>query len=408
VDAGFKRDGLMAVPEVAVGFLELLEKSGLLSPEQFAEAVRVHDLESKAAPTDLVETLIAAGVLTRFQADRLLEGRHRGFFIDRYKTLNILGTGGMGWLYLAEDCDTGNRVAVKMLPKKLEADSGMVARFQLEARAGMKLNHPNIVRTYSIDRTEGVYGDVFFVVMELVTGISLEELIVLNGPVDWPQACDFIRQAAAGLQHAHDAGMVHRDVKPANLLVDTSGAVKIIDFGLSHVDPDDEFSLAMIYGHDCLGTADYIAPEQTLDSLSVDGRADIYSLGCTTYATLTGKLPFPMKSTRDKLEAHRTRKPRPLAERCPETPPELIAIVEKMMAKRPENRFEQAHEVCRAMAPFAERRPAQFDFDDVLEKRAERARKRISAKRTLAAGQSGSMPLSAIETTIRREDTRAE
>jgi len=399
----------MPSPEVTNDLLGLLEKSRLLSEDQISDAIDRLELPADIAPAELTEALITAGLLTRFQADRLLEGRHRGFFIGNYRCDHILGTGGMGWLYLATDIDSGNPVAVKMLPKRLEGDPGMVARFELEAKAGLLLNHPNVVRTYEHQRTEGVYGDVYYVVMEVVRGISLEELIVRNGPLPWPAACDVIRQTAAGLQHAHDNGTIHRDIKPANLLVDADGHVKIADFGLSKIEAeaDDEFSLQMIFGHDCLGTADYIAPEQTLDSNAVDGRADLYSLGCTFYATLTGKLPFPLKTTKQKLEAQRTRKPRPVGNLVEDLPPEVIAILEKMISKRPETRFQQASDVCRALSGFSKRTPADFSFEEVLVQRAEFARKKIAAKQahrtggsSVVSGHPGTAH-SAVETSIR-------
>ncbi|MFP6770481.1 MAG: serine/threonine-protein kinase [Planctomycetaceae bacterium] len=399
----------MPAPQVTDDFLEILEKSRLLSHEQIVEVIEKLGLQADALSADVAAALIQAGKITRFQADRLLEGRHRGFFIDRYRSDHILGTGGMGWLYLSTDIDSGNQVAVKMLPKRLEGDAGMTARFQLEAMAGMKLNHPNIVRTFEYQRTDGVYGDVFYVVMELIRGVSIEELVTRNGPVPWPQACDVIRQAASGLQHAHENGTIHRDVKPANLLIDITGHVKIADFGLSKIESeaDEEFSLQMIFGHDCLGTADYIAPEQTLDSNAVDGRADIYGLGCTFYATLTGKLPFPLKSAKQKLEAQRTRKPRPVAGLVENLPAEIPAILEKMMAKRPEHRFQTAQDVCRALSRFACRQPVEFSFEDTLLRRADAARKKIAAKQahrtggsSVVAGRSATAH-SAIETTIR-------
>ena len=399
----------MPSPEVTNDLLGLLEKSRLLSEDQISDAIDRLELPADIAPAELTEALITAGLLTRFQADRLLEGRHRGFFIGSYRCDHILGTGGMGWLYLATDIDSGNPVAVKMLPKRLEGDPGMVARFELEAKAGLLLNHPNVVRTYEHQRTEGVYGDVYYVVMEVVRGISLEELIVRNGPLPWPAACDVIRQTAAGLQHAHDNGTIHRDIKPANLLVDADGHVKIADFGLSKIEAeaDDEFSLQMIFGHDCLGTADYIAPEQTLDSNAVDGRADLYSLGCTFYATLTGKLPFPLKTTKQKLEAQRTRKPHPVGNLVEDLPPEVTAILEKMISKRPETRFQQASDVCRALSGFSKRTPADFSFEEVLVQRAEFARKKIAAKQahrtggsSVVSGHSGTAH-SAVETSIR-------
>ena len=401
----------MPPPQVTSDLLGLLEKSLLLTHEQISTVIDRLELPVETTPVELTDALVGSNHLTRFQADRLLEGRHRGFFIDHYRCDHILGTGGMGWLYLATDTDSGNTVAVKMLPKRLEGDPGMVARFELEAKAGLLLNHPNIVRTYEHQRTEGVYGDVYYVVMEVVHGISLEELIVRNGPLPWAAACDVVRQTAAGLQHAHDNGTIHRDIKPANLLVDTTGHVKIADFGLSKIEAeaDDEFSLQMIFGHDCLGTADYIAPEQTIDSNAVDGRADLYSLGCTFYSALTGKLPFPLKTTKQKLEAQRTRKPRPVAGFVEDLPPEISAILEKMISKRPETRFQQAVDVCRALSRFSERSPADFSFDKVLIQRSQIAQKKIAAKQahrtggsSVDAGHSGTAH-SSIETSIRSQ-----
>ncbi|MCA9067150.1 MAG: serine/threonine protein kinase, partial [Planctomycetaceae bacterium] len=171
--------------------------------------------------------------------------------------------------------------------------------------AGMRLHHPNIVHTYRMDST----GAIYYLVMELVRGISLHELVALRGPLKWPFACDFALQAATALQAAHGLGIIHRDIKPANFLIEQSGDCHILDFGLALIQdsPDDEFSLSMLFGHNCLGTPDYIAPEQSLDSSSVDCRADVYSLGATFYVALTGRVPFPDKTTRDKLEAHRSR-----------------------------------------------------------------------------------------------------
>lgn len=277
-------------------FIELLEKSRLLSPTQVAEVVAQYRLAELPSDRDRAQTLLTAGVLTTFQAERLLAGRYRGFFFDDYKLLEVLGVGGMGWLYAGEEMSTGRKVALKVLADRFKEDRGMVARFELEAKAGMGLTHPNIVRTLKVSQA----GDVHYMVMEFVEGIGLHEFVGLHGRVKWQQACDFIRQAALGLHHTHRAGIIHRDVKPPNLLVEHEGNVKIVDFGLALLGKEtreDEFSLAMIFGHDCLGTADYMAPEQSRDSFSVDPRADVYGLGCTFYAILSGKVPYPAKST---------------------------------------------------------------------------------------------------------------
>lgn len=371
----------METPLVADSFVALLKKSGLLPAEQVDTALDRFALRDDAAPKDFAWAFLRAGLLTRFQAERLLEGRFRGFFIDRYKVLEILGAGGMACLYLAEDTQSGERVALKVLSDKHKTDAGMLTRLKIEAKAGKKLDHSGIIRTFGINRTDDVFGEVFYLVMEYVEGINLEELINLKGPIPWQQASDFIRQAAAGLQHAHSAGLVHRDVKPGNLLVDARGVVKIFDFGLalldSHEDAD-EFSLAMIFGHSCLGTADYIAPEQSVDSFAVDTRADIYSLGCTLYVLLTGKLPYPMPMSSQKLDGHRFRDAPPIRESAPGVPVELAAVVDKMMAKKPADRYQTMAEVVEALASFSRRQPVEFDFPKILTWRAKLARRRFA------------------------------
>ena len=221
--------------------------------------------------------------------------------------------------------------------------------------------------------------------MEFVAGVNLEELINLSGPIPWAQAADFALQAAEGLDHAHQHGLVHRDVKLGNLLVDRDGRVKILDFGLALVDsrrdPDaDEFSLAMIFGHNCLGTADYIAPEQISDSFSIDRRADVYSLGCTLYVALSGMLPFPTASSTEKLSGHLSKSPKSLAEIAPTVPADLVAIVAKMMAKKPADRYQSMSEVVEALRPFAIRQKVNFDFLKILAQRAKLARRRMAGQ----------------------------
>ena len=201
-------------------------------------------------------------------------------------------------------------------------------------------------------------------VLELVRGVSLVEwLAIRKSPLAWPQACDVILQAARGLEYAHQQGLVHRDVKPENLLIRADGVVKLLDFGLAMVrGSETEFSLATLLGHTCLGTADYIAPEQSLDSRDVDGRADLYGLGCTFYFLLTGQVPFPFPSNAEKLAGHRRGKAQPVHELNPEVPERISKIIRKMMARRPENRFQTAGEVCRFLEPLAQRLAIEFDF----------------------------------------------
>src|SRR5262249_32894933 len=210
----------MEAPLVADSFLAMLKKSGLLPADEVDAAVARFHLGVDPVAKDLARAFVRDGLLTRFQAERVLEGRYRGFFIDHFKVLEILGAGGMACLYLAEDIETGRQVALKVLADIYKADASMLTRLKIEARAGDQLNHSGIIRTSGVHQTDDVFGEVWYLVMEYVEGINLEELINLKGPIPVAQACDFVRQAAAGLQHAHAAGMVHRDVKPGNLLVD--------------------------------------------------------------------------------------------------------------------------------------------------------------------------------------------
>lgn len=350
--------------------------------------VRAEHFSEQTDPKDMAKAFINARQLTLFQANQLLHGQTRGFFVDGYKIREILGTGGMGWVYIAEPRDAHGDdvvpVAIKVLSDRIKHDVGLRARFELEARAGMQLHHENIVQTLKFGQCDDLYGEVPFMVMEFVEGINLQDLMRLSrGPLPWHQAADCIRQAADGLQHAHEQGMVHRDIKPTNLLITKDGRVKILDFGLALLKNDDqsEFSLAMIFGHQCLGTDDYIAPEQTFNSHTVDGRADIYSLGCTLYHILTGTPPFPLPKTPQKIEAHRFTQFPSVREKVPDVPPELAKVLAKMVAKLPEERYASAEEVSRALAPFCERQPIEFDFAELLKVRANEARKRLQAAR---------------------------
>lgn len=367
----------MNAPRTSDEFISLLEKSKLALPGKIIDITNRYHLRDKSNPKEVAARFVKEGLITKFQAERLLKGSIRGLIIDDYRVVEILGFGGMGMVYVAEEQDTGWQVALKVLSDKFRGNDATMSRFQLEAEAGMKLNHSNIVHTRAIHKTEDIYGPIHYVVMDLVKGVSLLEQLLLKGALPWQQACDVIMQAAAGLQHAHDMGMIHRDVKPENLLIRSNGTVKVLDFGLAMIDDsDEEFTMAMIHGQDCLGTADYVAPEQTINSYNIDARADIYSLGCTLYAALTAKLPYPAKTNAEKIAGHRTKQPRLIREIVPDVPEKIERITRKMMAKRPENRFSSANEVINYLKPFAERSDVKFDFPSILRWRAKQAKRR--------------------------------
>jgi formylglycine-generating enzyme required for sulfatase activity len=239
-------------------------------------------------------------------------------------------------------------------------DEQTVERFRREVEAAAKLSHPNIVTAHDAEQA----GDTHFLVMEFVEGISLAELVAKQGPLPVPQACGCIRQAALGLQHAHERGMVHRDVKPQNLMLTPAspiasapggGIVKLLDFGLARFVSETPQANALTRENAVMGTPVYMAPEQACDAHAAGIRADIYSLGCTTYFLLTGDPPFAGATAIEYLAKHLTQEPTPIETLRPEVPTEVAAIVRKMMAKKPEERYQTPAEVAQALEPFAEK-----------------------------------------------------
>jgi serine/threonine protein kinase len=325
--------------------LDLVRRSALVDEAKLAsfleKTARAHGEVILDDQARLAELLVQDGLITRWQADKLLLGKHRGFRLGKYKLLSQIGKGGMSSVYLAEHELMKRRVAVKVLPKNRVDDSSYLERFRLEARAVAKLDDPNIVRAYDIDNE----GDVHYIVMEYVDGQDLHQVVAQQGPLDFDTAADYITQVANGLQHAHEMGLVHRDIKPANCLVDRHKTVKLLDLGLAKLTEDDQASLTMANEENVLGTADYLAPEQALNSHEADHRSDIYSLGCTLYFLLTGGPPFPEGSISERLLKHQTVKPESIFKFRPDAPPSLVDICETMMSKKPDDRFQSAGEV---------------------------------------------------------------
>jgi serine/threonine-protein kinase len=368
-------------------FLEALERSQILSTNRLDRvrkaAVRWTDLPDAG----IARKLISAGVVSRFQAEELLRGNFRRLRVGQFVLQEIVGFGGMGNVYRAHDLDNHRTVALKVLSKRFQHDKGMRARFRLEAQAGQQFEHPRLVHTYSFGETQELYGEVDYMVMEFFEGIALHEMVSVYGLIKYDSVCDIACQAATGLQVMHDLSLIHRDVKPDNVLVGRAGEVKLVDFGLALADKqalDDEFSLAMIFGHDGLGTLDYMAPEQSYDSMNVDARADIYGLGCTIYAVMTGRRPFPYPSRTQVLEAHRTEEPPSILHRAPHVPVPIAEMIQKMMAKKAEDRFPSMQAVVDAFTPFARQRPIPFDFGAILNRRRDEAQARLAKQgRTL-------------------------
>jgi eukaryotic-like serine/threonine-protein kinase len=345
---------IVPAPATIVEFIDLTAKSGVLEKRELDTYLNqlASQPEQPAAPKQLAHAMIRDGMLTTLQAGLLLRGKWKNFVISgKYKLLEHLGSGGMGSIYLCEHIVMRRRVAIKILPTENMTDPVLLERFYREARAVAALDHPNIVGAYDIDHD----GDMHFLVLEYVDGANLHSIVERFGPLSVPRAINCILQAADGLQHAHEAGLVHRDVKPGNLLFDRSGTVKILDLGLARFFDDETGQLTRRndVAH-ILGTADYVAPEQAIDSSAVDIRGDIYSLGVTFFFLLTGKSPYKDGSISQKLMWHQISQPTPVTQLRPEVPKKVAAILDKMMAKEPSQRYQTPAELFQALAPWDE------------------------------------------------------
>jgi serine/threonine-protein kinase len=344
-----------AAPLTVAAMVDELRRHGLLSPLQLAE-LDLYDRQGKLAdPPALAELLQGHDWLTPFQADHLRRGRTAELIVGPYVLQKPLGEGGAGQVFKAWHKAMNRPVALKVLRSNLLVDSEVVTRFYREIRIVGQLSHPNIVRAYDA----GPIGERHCLVMEFIDGIDLAQLVRQGGPLPLERACDCIRQAAQGLQHAHEHSLVHRDIKPPNLMV-TGGVVKILDLGLARLRKADVrtdvlvtewmTSLVTPMGSVMMGTPDFMAPEQALDFHAADVRADIYSLGCTFFYLLTGQPPFPGGTLAQKLLRHQQAPPPPLSHFRPDVPASLEEIVRRMLAKQPGQRFQAPGEVVAALA----------------------------------------------------------
>jgi len=290
----------------------------------------------------VTEWLVSHDYVTEWQVKQLLKKRYKGFYLRQYKILSHIGTGGMSTVYLAEHSVMQRRVAIKVLPKKKLEKSVYLDRFIREAQIVASLDHPNVVRAYDFDQED----DVHYIVMEHFAARNLQEVVAEDGVLPFEIAADYIRQAALALEYAHQAGVIHRDVKPGNVLVNDQCLVKVLDLGLALFD-DHRFDgrLTMHQEDNILGTADYLAPEQAINSHTVDARADIYGLGGVLYFCLTGHPPFPTGTIPQRLLAHQHEEPQSIFVDRPEAPDSLVRLCQKMMAKKKEQRQQTALDV---------------------------------------------------------------
>jgi WD40 repeat protein/serine/threonine protein kinase len=332
----------------APSLLDELRRLGALDPAQL-EALRPAPCGDAKA---LAKDLLGRGWVTPYQVNQIFQGKGDELLLGPYLLLERLGAGGMGQVYKARHRKLGRVVALKVIRKERLAHPEAVQRFLREIRAAAQLDHPNVVRAFDAEEAGGVH----FLAMEYVEGTDLARLVKERGPLPVAAACDCARQAALGVQHAHAKGLVHRDVKPSNLLLMRDGAVKVLDLGLARLPPPpgtDDASGPLTHEGMVMGTPDYIAPEQAEESHAVDGRADVYALGCTLFFLLTGRPPFDGGSAARKVARHLAEPPPPLEASRPDAPAGLAALVRAMLAKRPEDRVQTAAEVAHALAAWS-------------------------------------------------------
>jgi response regulator RpfG family c-di-GMP phosphodiesterase/serine/threonine protein kinase len=315
----------------------------------------LHEREDRLAEYNsgprIGQALVQAGLLTSYQLERVLAGSTHGLVLGNYRVLDRLGSGGMGMVFLAEHCLMKRRVAVKVLPVDEDCPLSLRQRFYAEMRVLAELCHTHIVLAF--DAGEVVPVDpslpvLTYLVMELVEGGDLERLVLDKGPCDVRTACQYIHQAASGLQAAHDRHLVHRDIKPSNILLSSTGQTKLVDFGLAR-----QFCNKLTDPRSLLGSLEFMAPEQSHDPSGVGKEADIYSLGATLFWLLTGEPPYPIvRNVGTALRAIQEKEPRRLRELRPDAPPELDRLIAQMMERNPSRRPAAPLAIRNALTPF--------------------------------------------------------
>jgi serine/threonine protein kinase len=335
-------------------FLQHLSDSGILSSaDVLAVGAQIPEESRKQDAQSLAKDLVRKKTITLFQANALYAGKPQGLTLGNYVIQEKIGAGGMGMVFKAEHRRMKRVVAVKVLARSALKNPAVLKRFHREIEAVAKLAHPNIVAAHDADE----YNNVNFLVMEYVEGIDLDRHIKKHGPLPVEKAVDYVLQTAKGLEHAHRQGIVHRDIKPGNLLLDTQGTVKILDMGLARFHeganvaaPPTDQAAALTETGSVMGTVDFMSPEQALDSRHADHASDMYSLGATFYFLLVGRPLFSGETVMARLLAHRENEAPSVRASHPEIPPQIDAIYQRMVAKKKEARYPSMTELIRDLS----------------------------------------------------------
>ena len=324
-------------------FLRKVLRSGLLDREQLQATLRSLPKERREEVPAIIEHLIARGKLTRFQTYKLQQGITVGLVLGPYQILTPLGRGGMGTVYLAFDTRNQRHVALKILPPKAaRKEERLLARFKREMELSKKVKHPHLAETNDAD----VFQDIHYIAMEYIPGLTLYRIVASRGPLSVARAAHLFSEVAAALGQAHSQGVIHRDMKPSNIMVTPNDHAKVLDLGLAFTEGEEVDDVEIVGGKGYIvGSIDYMAPEQTRDPTNIDGRADLYALGCCLYFALTGKAPFPEGNVLAKVKAHRHEEPVPIRTKNPLVPETFANLVHRLLAKSPADRFASASEV---------------------------------------------------------------
>ena len=329
---------------VPADLLPVIRNSGVLTEKQFLDVrSKVLGGDYPADPKALADRLVTDRLLTEYQAKRILNGRSNHLLVGKYVILDRLGSGSMGKVYKAHHQMMDRVVALKIISPDLVTNERVVHRFQREMKLVGRLDHLNVVRAFDADQINGM----LFIVMEYVKGYSLGQRLK-QGPIPAVEAVGFAAQAALGLAHAHSQGIVHRDVKPSNLLINEEKVVKVLDLGLGVLMDAEVHATFATADNVAVGTVDYMSPEQACGR-DVDGRSDLYSLGCCLYHLITGRQAFQGDSPIERLGKRINGRPVPITDVRPDLPSVLVAVLDKLMANKPHDRYQTAGEAAEAL-----------------------------------------------------------